>query len=88
MPKVRADGLRQGTERAPNARMAPAPIQRQAQTFETAHEAVCRRCGHGESLHALRQKACLLCDQRTSAGLPSESCAGFLSDRPDMRAAE
>jgi len=46
------------------------------------HELVCSRCGHGESLHPLRELACLACDQRASAGLPSRFCVGFLEDRP------
>ena len=29
----------------------------------------------------MRELACLVCDQRASAGLRSEFCVGFLSDR-------
>jgi hypothetical protein len=57
-------------------------IQRQARAFPIAPEAVCLRCGHGESLHPQRDLACLLCDQRASVGLWSAFCVGFLSDRP------
>ena len=38
------------------------PIQRQRAAFPVVHEMVCMRCGHGESLHPLRDLACLLCD--------------------------
>jgi hypothetical protein len=57
------------------------PIERRRHAFSVAHEAVCVRCGHGESLHPQRDLACLLCDQRASVGLVSHFCVGFLSDR-------
>ncbi|HJP71356.1 MAG TPA: hypothetical protein VJ975_06515 [Candidatus Limnocylindria bacterium] len=46
-----------------------------------AHDPVCARCGHGESLHALSAAGCLLCDQRVSAGLSSSYCNAYLADR-------
>jgi hypothetical protein len=55
--------------------------------FAIAHEAVCLRCGHGESLHPQRDLACLLCDQRASVGLLSRFCVGFVSDRLERGAA-
>ena len=45
-----------------------------------AHDPVCARCGHGESLHALGPAGCLLCDQRASAGLSSSYCRTYLAD--------
>jgi hypothetical protein len=57
------------------------PVERRRRAFTVGHEAVCMRCGHGESLHPQRDLACLLCDQRASAGLMSHFCVGFLSDR-------
>ena len=57
------------------------PIERGRRAFPITHEAVCVRCGHGESLHPLRDLACLLCDQRASVGLRSHFCVGFLSDQ-------
>ena len=57
------------------------PIRPERKAFGIAHESVCTRCGHGESLHPMRDLACLICDQRASAGLPSLFCVGFLSDR-------
>lgn len=57
------------------------PIEHRHRAFTVAHEAVCVRCGHGESLHPQRDVACLVCDQRASVGLVSRFCVGFLSDR-------
>lgn len=51
-----------------------------------AHDPVCARCGHGESLHALGVTGCLLCDQRASAGLSSTYCNGYLSDAQERLA--
>ena len=45
-----------------------------------AHDPVCSRCGHGESLHAADAAGCLLCDQRASAGLSSSYCNSYLAD--------
>ena len=45
-----------------------------------AHDPVCARCGHGESLHAIGEAGCLLCDQRASAGLSSSYCNSYLAD--------
>ena len=82
MPMVRPRGTGRGTEHAPYPGMTTSlPIQRQARAFAIAHESVCLRCGHGESLHPMRELACLVCDQRASAGLRSDFCVGFLSDR-------
>ena len=64
------------------------PVEhRERGAFAIAHEAVCLRCGHGESLHPQRDLACLLCDQRASVGLLSRFCVGFLSDRLEREAA-
>jgi len=57
------------------------PIERRRRAFSIPHEAVCVRCGHGESLHPQRDLACLVCDQRASVGLLSHFCVGFLSDQ-------
>jgi hypothetical protein len=56
-------------------------IERERRALSITHEAVCVRCGHGESLHPQRDLACLVCDQRASVGLLSHFCVGFLSDR-------
>lgn len=48
-----------------------------------AHEEVCLRCGHGESLHPQRDVACVACDERAQIGLPSRLCAGYLGDRDE-----
>jgi hypothetical protein len=50
-----------------------------------AHDPVCARCGHGESLHASGTAGCLLCDQRASAGLSSSYCNSYLADSLDRR---
>ena len=63
------------------------PEHRQPRAFAIAHEAVCLRCGHGESLHPQRDLACLLCDQRASVGMLSRFCVGFLSDRLERETA-
>ena len=85
-PMTHAEGTAwlgaRGTPAAVQAHMTiSVPIQRQRRAFAVAHEAVCVRCGHGESLHPQRDLACLLCDQRASVGLMSHFCVGFLSDR-------
>ena len=67
--------------------MNTAVEHRERRAFAIAHEAVCRRCGHGESLHPQRDLACLLCDQRASVGLPSRFCVGFLSDQVEREPA-
>jgi hypothetical protein len=54
------------------------PIHPAARPFRIEHERVCARCGHGESLHPLRDLACLVCDQRVSLGMASACCVGVL----------
>ena len=63
-------------------RISPRP-----RPFSIEHEQVCGRCGHGESLHPLRDLACLLCDQRAMIGLPSSFCVGFLAESPERELA-
>ena len=53
--------------------------------FSIVHERVCNRCGHGESLHPLRDLACLVCDQRAEVGLSSRFCAGFMAELPERQ---
>lgn len=57
------------------------PIRARAIPFRIEHEDVCRRCGHGESLHPQRDLACVVCDERAQLGIPSQFCVGFVSDR-------
>ena len=83
MPMVRPTGRLRGTPDAaePGVTINTSVEDRERRAFAIAHEAVCLRCGHGESLHPQRDLACLLCDQRASVGLRSRFCVGFLSDR-------
>jgi hypothetical protein len=62
-------------------------IEPEPRSFSIAHDPVCARCGHGESLHAL-SAGCLVCEQRASAGLTSNFCSGYLADSLDRRRVE
>lgn len=59
------------------------PIGAYRASSTIAHEGVCLRCGHGESLHPQRDLACSACDERARVGLPSRFCVGYLSDRAE-----